>query len=221
MELKINTDDGSYAFPKPRISHWKLVQKWSQDIDKWGFLIALITECPLEVANGLSFEVQGLLLSKFIEQFEDRQPSTKDFTKSTFGEFIDLDLWLSLGLEDNMSQICETIFNDPDPLFNESFNTILAAAEWRMQVYRDYDEFFGLSEYEKAIERGVEIEETQPTQQSLQLAWYETIQLVTDGNLQMSDWVVDQPYKKVLNWLTWKKNKIEQQMLDLNKRKVA
>ena len=217
MELKINTEDGSYSFPKPRISHWKTMQKLANDRARWSLLIASLTGCPIAVANELSDEVKALLLNNFIERFEDRKPPTIDFTKFNFGQFVDLDLWLSLGLEEHLHEICEVIFEDHDPLFSDSFDTILASAEWRMQVYRDYDEFFGLSEYEKAIERGVDIEDNEPTQQSLQLAWYETIQLVSDGNLQISDWVVDQPYVKVLNWLTWKKNKIEQQMLELNK----
>lgn len=217
MELKIKTEDGAYSFPEPRISHWKTMQKLANDRAMWSLLIASLTECPIAVANELSDEVKALLLNNFIERFEDRKEPTVDFTKFNFGQFVDLDLWLSLGLEEHLHEICEVIFEDHDPLFNDSFDTILAAAEWRIQVYRDYDEFFGLSEYEKAIERGVDIEDSEPTQQSLQLAWYETIQLVSDGNLQMSDWVVDQPYVKVLNWLTWKKNKIEQQMLELNK----
>ncbi len=220
MKLEIKTEDAVYSFPQPRISHWGLVKKWSNDIDKWGFLIALVTECPLEVANSLSREVQGLLLTKFIDQFEHRKPNQVDWSKSTFGRFVDLDLWLSLGLEEHMAQVCEVLFDDPDPLFSEAFDTCLAAAQWRADVYRQFDEFFGLSEYEKAIERGVKFEDKQPTQQSLQLAWYETIQLVANEDLQMSDWVVNQPYVKVLNWLTWKKWKIEQQMLELNKPKA-
>lgn len=221
MELKINTDEGSYTFPKPRISHWKLMQKWADDTDKWSFLIASVTGCPLKVADQLSHAVKSILIAQFIKSFDDRQPNSVEFNKFSFGQFVDLDLWLSLGLEDHIAEICQLLFDDPDPEFGVAFDALVAAAEWRLQVYRDYDEFFGLSEYEKAIERGVEIEQQEPTQQSLQLAWYETIQLVSDGNLQMSDWVVEQNYIKVLNWLTWKKNKIEQQMLDLNNKKLA
>lgn len=220
MELKIKIQDDSYAFPEPRISHWKHLQKMGSDRKQWPLLIASLTECPITVAKELSDEVKAVLLNKFIERFEDRKASTVDFSQFNFGQFVDLDLWLSLGLEDHMHEVCDLIFGDHDPLFSDSFNTIIAAAEWRMGVYYDYDEFFGLTEYEKAIERGVDVDVEPPTQQSLQLAWYETIQLVSDGNLQLSDWVVNQPYIKVLNWLTWKKSKIEQQMLELNKQKA-
>ena len=220
MQLKINTEDGSYSFPEPRISHWLLISKWSKDTDKWSFLVASLTGCPLETANALSLEVKGLLLTKFIESLDTESKSDYDFTKMSFGQFVDLDLYMSLGVEEHIHEICEILFDDHDPLFSKSMDTIMEAAEWRMRVYRQYDEFFGISEYEKAIERGVDMEDTEPTQQSLQLAWYETIQLVSDGNLQMSDWVVEQSYVKVLNWLTWKKSKLEQQMLQLKQKQV-
>lgn len=221
MELKIKTDEGTYTFPKPRISHWRMMQKWADDTDRWSFLVASVTGCPLKVADQLSHTVKALLINSFIKSFDDRQPHSLDFSKFSFGQFVDLDLWLSLGLEDHMPQICQVLFDDPDPEFAVAFDALVSAAEWRLQVYRDFDDFFGISEYEKAIARGVKLDETEPTQQSLQLAWYETVQLVSDGNLQMSDWVVEQNYIKVLNWLTWKKHKIEQQLLDLNKQKLA
>ena len=68
---------------------------------------------------------------------------------------------------------------------------------------------------EKAKERGVEIEERESTLSSLQTAWYSVIQQITGEDLTKQDWVTDQPYKKVLNWLTWKKWRDEQIELEM------
>jgi len=215
--IQIKTQSGSYDIPdRPMLSHWHSCLKWGfEDPKSWPLILHEVTGAPLKDLMQISAPVIEMLFGHFINQFNQQHKPQYEFDKLTFGQFVDLDVMLSLGVETWMMQIWQTLTGESDQLYEASWPIIVELHKWRKQTYYEYDDFFGLTEVEKAEARGVELDETPSTLQSLQLSWYGVIQTVCGEDPTKQDWVTDQPYKKILNWLTWRKWKNEQIELDL------
>lgn len=215
--ININTDSGQFPIPyEPMLSHWNACIKWGFENPKsWRIILHEVTDCPIQELNQISDDVIEILFGHFVQRFNEVEEIRPDFSGFNFGQFVDADVMLSLGIEKWMMQIWYLISGKEDAPYKEAWPQIIKLYEWRKSVYREYDEFFGLSEVEKAKERGVEIEEKETTLSSLQTSWYTVIQQVAGEDFTKQDWVTDQPYKKVLNWLTWKKWRDEQLELEM------
>ena len=219
--ISIKTQSGDYPLPEHiMLSHWHTCLKWGfEDPKSWPLILHEVTGCPITEINQISDTVIEMIFGVFIQQFDHDVVPHYDFDKLNFGQFVDLDVMLSLGVDKWMMQIWQVLTGEDDQLYRASWPIIIEAHKWRKRVYEEYDEFFGLSEIEKAKERGVEIDETPSTLSSLQTSWYNVIQLICNEDLTKQDWVTDQPYRKVLNWLTWKKWREEQLEMELLKKR--
>ena len=92
------------------------------------------------------------------------------------------------------------------------WNALVAATEWRQDTYRDYDEFFELSDNRGDEDVVVSLE-------GIQLMWYNAVLVLAEKQFLNIQHVVERPYKEALNFLTWKKNEASKMQLEQLKKK--
>ena len=141
----------------------------------------------------------------------------KKFEDFTFGDFIDLDILIADGLTKHVIEIVSKLYGMPEEHaatidINKVWSTLIALTKWREAQYREYDEFFNLSQ-------SVEQDGPEMTINNLQLMWYEAVLVLADSHFLNIQHVVERPYKEALNYLTWKKNQVAQQQLANVKKK--
>lgn len=119
----------------------------------------------------------------------------------TFGEFIDLDVWLTMGIKEHLGDIAKQLVDSE--WADEALFAVEQYTNYRTHIYRQYAELFGLNDDEGD-------DELQPGKVDKLLAarnWYKIIvDLANDDILKIDD-VTDQPLIKVFNFMALRKEK--------------
>lgn len=189
--------------------------------------VATIVGCPLSALDLLDDEVLAFITGTCLQKIQVHggtiqehvgESNLIDFDSISFGEWIDLDTYLSIGPGENLSKIIEILYNSKKVGHWDSnlvWGAVKALAEWRAGVYREYDEFFELSD----TNEGPQPDPEEPSQSNIQLMWWQSIMALTDGDFLKVHKVVERPYREALNYLTWKKAQVQQDKLNNLKRK--
>jgi hypothetical protein len=228
MEFSFQIGDQNYEVPAIiDIAAFERAMAWDiTDIQNHKPFVASITACPIHVLNRLdniTFEVVlAICMSRLpIEEGEVNFTlgvyPIKKFEDFTFGDFIDLDILIADGLTKHVIEIVSKLYGMPEEHaatidINKVWSTLIALTKWREAQYREYDEFFNLSQ-------SVEQDGPEMTINNLQLMWYEAVLVLADSHFLNIQHVVERPYKEALNYLTWKKNQVAQQQLANVKKK--
>lgn len=213
IKLKIDTEE--YQVPE-RFS----VQQW-MDLMKWDFeevmnhpkILSIATGAPIDKLVEADREAIILGISFIIQVMQLRTPcekGIKNFEDLRFGEWIDLDVYLSMGVDKTLDK-CMDILGKWIKNSDEALWIIERYSEWRTTVYRSYSVLFGLNEPK-------DVEESEQPHDKLQVArsWYEILVTLAGEDLLKIDAVAEQPYKKVLNFMARQKQK----QLEENARKL-
>ena len=137
----------------------------------------------------------------------------------TFSQFVDLDTFTSKGVQNNVINIAKILYNcSRDQIKREPVEMVWGAiveyTKWREQVYREYDEFFELSNQE-----GPQLSEEQKQDTNIQLMWWEAIMALASEDFLKIHQVVERPWREALNYLTWKKAQVQKEKLQQLKAK--
>ena len=204
IKLKINGKP--YKIPERwTIAQWMELVKWDwQEPLNYPRIINLATGAP--TSDLMQAEVEGieLAVSLIINSLEERtktKETIKNFEELKFGEWIDLDIYMSLGIDKNLDK-CMSILGESIEWADEALWLIQRYAEWRNSVYRSYSALFGLDEPQDVEEEG-EVKD----KMSVARSWYDIIVSLANEDLLKIDQVVEQPYKKVLNFMARQKQK--------------
>lgn len=207
VKFNIHIDGRDHTFPtRLTVEQWMKIMKWDIDSKQnWPQIIAtLFGVHPRDLKDASDFTIElgiGLLVGLLNERKESKY---KNFGELTFGEWIDLDVWISEGVTKTMDKML-TILGDTE-WSDEALHKIEAYTQWRTYIYRQYSELFGLDYETEDGEIVDEDEDTSPPLSPAESWWSIVIGLASDNILHV-DAVTEQPLLKTFNFMAHQKNK--------------
>lgn len=230
MKLEFTILDKTYYVPQHiSLECFEKAIVWNlDDLKNLKPFVATIMECPLSSINKLDEEVLAFITGVCLQRFQlINQPvnfnvlehTLIDFDEMTFSQFVDLDTFTSKGVQNNVINIAKILYNcSRDGIKREPVEMVWGAiveyTKWREQVYREYDEFFELSNQE-----GPQLSEEQKQDTNIQLMWWEAIMALANEDFLKIHQVVERPWREALNYLTWKKAQVQKEKLQQLKAK--
>ncbi len=196
------------------------------DLNNLKPFVATILGCPLNVLMKLDEEVLAFITGVCLQkvQLQNSECNLRveehdliDFDEISFGQFIDLDTYISKGAGVNLSKITEILYNAKGVGHWPVELVWGALQEWnrfRTEIYKQYDEFFELSDNDTNP-----VDEDDAPEANIQLMWWEAIMALAGEDFMKIHQVVERPYKEALNYLTWKKAKVQKEKLQILKQK--
>ena len=204
--VTININNKAYKIPE-RLTveqyHSMLQFDW-EDPTFYPKIVGTLVGCnPLTLVNAPQ-ESMVLAISFIVKSMNERKEcKTIDMENIKFGEFVDLDVYLSLGLEKHFKDIIELIA--PEAKWaDEAMWAIERFAHFRTYTYRQYKILFGVTDRElDEAEQKADIDKMQVAR-----SWYKVIVSLAGDNVLNIDEVTEQPLKKVLNFMALQKEKV-------------
>ena len=204
--VTININNKAYKIPE-RLTveqyHSMLQFDW-EDPTFYPKIVGTLVGCnPLTLINAPQ-ESMVLAISFIVKSMNERKEcKTIDMQAMTFGQFVDLDVYLSLGLEKHFKDIIELIAPKAE-WADEAMWAIERFAHFRTYTYRQYKTLFGLTDKElDEAEHKADIDKMQVAR-----SWYKVIVSLANDNILNMDEVTEQPLKKVLNFMALQKEKV-------------
>lgn len=227
MQVKFTINDKEWEIPDHvTLKKFERAIVWDiEDLKNLKPFVAAILDIPIKDLDKLDEDVfhflTGVLLYRIdISQCEPNWElngySLIDPDNFTFGQWIDLDTFISFSATQNVSKIAAILYDAPiDEVeqwdIKEVWGAIQMVGKWREGVYKEYDEFFELSD--------VEVDPEESKNSNIQLMWYGATLILADNRFIDIHRVVERPWREALNFLTWKKDQVQKQKLELLKKK--
>lgn len=227
MEVKITIGSEEYYVPqKITVELFEKAMVWDIGDEKnIKPFVATILQCSLHDIDKLEEEVYGFIsgvcihrMSLWGEELHEEIDghSLKPFDQLTFGEWVDIDTMMYQDTSAHIKDIGAIIYDAKveDVLqwnIKELGPSIKSLSEWRVQVYKEHDEFFEIGDNPKA--------DGDSQKANVALIWYDAIMTLANEEFINIERVISRPYKEALNYLTWKKAKIAKEKMELLKRK--
>lgn len=211
--VKFTIEETTYEIPERfKVSQWKEMMKWDfEHKGHWPRIISVATGAPLAYLEKVveeSLELGIVFIASVINA--RKETKIKDFNEITFGEWIDLDIYLNWGADKHVEGILE-ILSPKTEMADEALWVIEKYSEWRMFIYNQYARLFGLNEVGEASEG---------PQPDVAKSWYNVIITLANEDILNIDAVTDQPLKKALNFMAYKKEKqLEEQQRILKEKR--
>jgi hypothetical protein len=205
--VKVNVNNTKWNIPdRITTKEWVALQKW--DITQeahWSHIINEIVQVPIEDLQDAEEESLQLFIGFLIGAINKRTlKHSPNFNTLTFGQFVDLDCYMSLGIEKHIDEILKILEVDT-PWSDEALAIIELFIQWRSTIYKQYKTLFGLDDKD--------FEEIDPDAvrnfdpKDVSRAWYQVIvELALEDVLKM-DLITDEPLHKILTFLQIKKEK--------------
>ena len=214
MSIKININDKQFAIPdRLTVAEYsKAIQfDWS-DSKYYPMIISQLTGAPLPLMSKANDEILHLGMGFVVKSMNDRKECKMlDLEGLTFGQWVDLDVYITGGLDTNIEKIIEIL--TPDAKWaDEAMWAIDQYAAFRTYIYRQYSVLFGINQKQTFDE----LEPENKDKQANARAWYKIIVGLANGDILKLDEVTEQPLKKTLNFMSLQK----EQQLEENQRKL-
>ena len=198
--VKFTIQDTTYEITERfTVAQWKAMMRWDfEHKPHWPRIISAATGAPLEYLEETveeSLELGIVFIATVINQ--RRETEIKDFNTITFGEWIDLDIYLNYGADKHIEDILG-ILSPKTTMADEALWVLEKYSTWRLFIYKQYTRLFGLDEPSEGSEG-------QAT--NIAKSWYEVIISLANEDLLNIDAVTEQPLKKALNFMAYKKEK--------------
>ncbi|MCP3697259.1 MAG: hypothetical protein GY920_01645, partial [Aliivibrio sp.] len=108
----MNINNEVYKLPQQlTVDQWKELIKWDMlEEANWPRLLNIVTDAPIDLlkeANREALEL-GIVFIASIMNVRERV-KVKDFDQLKFGEFIDLDVYLTIGIEKTIDKVLEIL----------------------------------------------------------------------------------------------------------------
>lgn len=208
--IKFNLNNRSYKLPERfTIEQWKeIINLDFEDFKNWPKILSIALDKPL--ALFINVEEDSLILGVSLalnELGKRRVIPLKDFNQFKLGEFIDLDIWVTMGADKHIDEILKLAHDEELVYIDEALYVIDQFMNWRISTYRSYSALFGLNS--KGEQDGVDPEDWDPNK--IARGWYKVIVDLADNDLLKLDPVTEQPLKKALNFMALRKERIEEE----------
>ncbi len=203
FEIKI--DDKIQKFPnRLTVDQWMRLAKWdAKDSDNWPRLIGDLLNIDWRDLKDLPKGQQELLIGFLVSLMNQRKESKMmDLSQSTFGQWIDLDVWTAEGFDKSLKKALTLL--GPTEWADEALWKVEKWIDYRTYIYRQYAELFGLSEDEEEWEQ----EDQAPrSHQDIIASWYAIVCGLASENLLWIDSITEQPLLATLNFMAHQKRK--------------
>ena len=219
--VKLTIKGKPYFLPERlTVDQWKRLLPFDyQSVEAWPHIMGTLLETDHNEFKQATIESLTLAVSFVIALMNARvEGQIKDFTKMTFGEFVDLDIAVSAGIEkhvDLMTEILTGLTTDEIIWSDQALWAIDQFQRFRVHTYRQYSGLFGLNEPQFD-----EDEDETPDPNKIAKGWYRIIVDLAHNDVLKLDEVTDQPLKKILNFMALKKEKqIEENFKQLEQKR--
>ena len=190
-----------------------------EDPKYYPMIVSQLTGAPLELISKAEEESLTLAIALIVHQMNQRAKcKMKDLTDITFGEFIDLDVWISLGVDKHLQDMAN-ILCEKTKWADEAMWAVDEFSKFRTFTFRQYQALFGVrdKDFEEAkekLDQGV----IDPMQTAR--SWYKVIVSLAQEDLLKIDKVTEEPLKKALNFMALQKEKaLEEQQRQLQQKR--
>ena len=203
--VKITIENNKYALPERlTIKQWRLLVNFDYaDTEQWPKIIAVLLNEDVEVLKRCTLDSLTLAIAFTVECMNRRREyRVRDFNDILFGEFIDLDIYMVMGVEKHLDQIVE-ILSEGTEWADEAMWLVDQYSLFRVHTYRQYAGLFGINE---RLEQD-EDEEEKWDSKKIAKGWYRVITDLAQDDILRIDLITDQPLKKALNFMAYKKEK--------------
>jgi len=186
-------------------------------------IVSLSFDIPYEEVDIIPEKTIQLLVSFiYVMIYPEHQPLQKDYMGGeyidlngiTLGKFIDMEIYLSEGLNKSIKSIVETLWGvkpTEDFMISGVWKGIQNFIDYRNSLYKNYTNLFG------GEDDGYVQVETKQTTQDIKKIWYDIILTLADGNFLYIDEVTDKSLVSAFNWLAWNKDRMEKQKEEIKK----
>ena len=202
------------------VDTWLKLHKWDHEQEwLWPKIIELASGAPADLVALLDHTIQyesiliiGANMSPNWAQLKLEVEGHKmiRFEDLTIGQFIDLEVALSRGLETNLDWLISTLYNcDRKEVLNWNYETAFAALQtWyvhRKGLLESYSDLFEQNEGEEEG-YGPKIDPAHN--------WYDFLMVLADEDFLKIHKVVERPAIEALNFIAWKKDQAKKQELE-------
>lgn len=205
--IKVTVEDKKYKLPERfTIKQWSEMVSWDfEQPQNWRRIIE--AGCGIPQSDLLNARADSLqLFIGFIIAHMNgrRETELPDFNELSFGQFVDLDCYIALGIEKNLTEMLAVL--DMKPKYSDEALWIIDQyVMWRTAIYRQYKSLFGLNDKDFEAFKQQHDDEWDPM--SIPRGWYRIIVELANDNLLNIDAVTNEPLKKVLNFMALNKEK--------------
>jgi hypothetical protein len=214
--MKINIADKSYELKERlTIADWQLLTRFDfTNEDHIPHVLSILMDMPLKFAQLVPIDLQAIAMGFVIELANSRTAITcKNFEKLTFGEFVDLDVYLNVDIVQHIADILNILVVDTE-WADEALYVIENYSNYRTYVYRQYKALFELEDQD--------FEDTQEEivdKMSVARNWYKVIVQLADNDITKLDEITSYPLKKVLNFMALQKEYRKEEEMERLKQK--
>ena len=217
---KININKVAYEIPERlTIEQYQKAMAFDwEDVKYYPMIITQLTGAPIKWLKAGGEKPQTLAIALIVHQMNQRTKcNIIDFTNITFGQFIDLDVWISLGVDKHLQDMANILC--PDAKWaDEAMWAVDEFSKFRMFTFRQYQALFGVRD--KDFEEAKEKLDIQPDPMHVARSWYKVIVSLAGEDILKIDSVTDEPLKKALNFMALQKEKVlEEQQRQLQQKR--
>jgi hypothetical protein len=210
MAVTVNINDKKWEIPtRVTIEEWKDLQQWEfTNQGHWPWIVSAISSFDAKEFDGADPDSMQLFIGFLIAACNKRTLKVQpDFNQLKFGQFVDLDCFLALGVEKNILQILEVLGVDT-PWADEALAVIDQYLKWRATIYKQYAQLFGLDNKD-----GLPNDDDMYDPKEVARGWYMVIMELANHNILKMDEVTEEPLQKTLTFLQIQKElKIKEAM---------
>ena len=215
--VKININNEQYAIPQRlTIEHYNTLLQFDWEDPKYYPLIVsqlvnaplplLAKADPVPLTLGIAFAVKAMNNRAEVEMI--------DLEEITFGQFIDLDVYLTIGIDKHFKDIAKILCPKAE-WGDEVMWAIEKYVQFRTYMYRQYRVLFGLNDDLDTM--AGESEDVIKT--NIAKSWYTIIVEIAQDDILKIDEVTSQPLKKALNYMALVKERQIEENLKVLKQK--
>jgi hypothetical protein len=200
--MKLNIGDTHYALKERlTIADWQALMKYDfTNVQDMPYILAAATDMPLQYAKMVPTDLSAIAVGYITELLNRRiQITGKNFEKLTFGEFVDLDVYLNVDIIKHLDDILKILMINTE-WADEALYAVEQYSKYRNYVYRQYKQLFGLDDkdFEETQEQVVD-------RMSVARNWYKVIVSLAENDITKIDEITSYPLKKVLNFMALQK----------------
>lgn len=198
MAVTVNINDKKWEIPtRVTIEEWRDLQQWEfTNQAHWPWIVSTISSFDAREFDNADPDSMQLFIGFLIAACNKRTLKVQpDFNQLKFGQFVDLDCFLALGVEKNIAQILETLGVDT-PWADEALAVIDQYLKWRATIYKQYSQLFGLNNKD-----GLPNDDEYYDPKEVARGWYMVIMELANNNILKMDEVTEEPLQKTLTFL--------------------
>jgi len=212
--IRVNIDKEVYELPT-YFDIDKFVNIYKLDISNegsWNKIISISLGVKEDLIKDADYEIKNLIISFIISMLNERtEAPLVDLEKLTFGEFVDLEVYLSLNYINYLKDVVK-ILSPYVKTSDKALYVVEKWLEWRNVVYKQYKGLFDLDAEKEEGDKLINNDKMKVAK-----TWYKVIvDLAGDDILKMEE-IEMMPFRKVLNFMSYRKE--QRKLMELEERK--